>query len=302
MTNGLSESRSTMTLQTAADYNNPPIVYDAFGRADDSGSVVVDVLEGAYDPDGDGRGPRRSPGSAATRRPASSTASRSAPTAAPRPRCCRSRCTTPTGRPRSPRSTSRPPATACPTSCPTRSSSSTRARASPASSADLVAAPDGADVRLASGRRSYSASPARAPGRCRGRQQLHRHRRRRVPRPRCRAGRGHLGQGRERQRGRHHHRGRRHRPAVDPGAGGRRQAHARVPVHRGARSRPASASTSTSRPSARSSPSTRATRSGCPTRAEWSQSVDGVDVGSPEGSVVAVTRRGHRDAGRRGRR
>lgn len=52
VTNGLSESRATMTLQTVADYNNPPIVYDAFGRAGDSGSVVVDVLEGAYDPDG----------------------------------------------------------------------------------------------------------------------------------------------------------------------------------------------------------------------------------------------------------
>ncbi|WP_210439941.1 Ig-like domain-containing protein [Nocardioides xinjiangensis] len=53
VTNGLDESRSTMTLTTAPDHNNPPVVHDAFGRADDSGSVVVDVLEGAYDPDGD---------------------------------------------------------------------------------------------------------------------------------------------------------------------------------------------------------------------------------------------------------
>jgi hypothetical protein len=52
VTNGIDESRATMTLTTAADYDNPPIVYDAFGRADDSGSVEVDVLEGAYDPDG----------------------------------------------------------------------------------------------------------------------------------------------------------------------------------------------------------------------------------------------------------
>ena len=52
VTNGIDESRATMTLTTAEDYDNPPIVYDAFGRADDSGSVVVDVLEGAYDPDG----------------------------------------------------------------------------------------------------------------------------------------------------------------------------------------------------------------------------------------------------------
>lgn len=50
--NGISESRSTMTLSTAEDFNNPPVVYDAFGSARDSGSVVVDVLEGAYDPDG----------------------------------------------------------------------------------------------------------------------------------------------------------------------------------------------------------------------------------------------------------
>ncbi|MCW2736952.1 Ig-like domain-containing protein [Nocardioides sp.] len=52
VTNGLSESRATLTLETAKDFNNPPIVFDAFGRAGDSGSVVVDVLEGAYDPDG----------------------------------------------------------------------------------------------------------------------------------------------------------------------------------------------------------------------------------------------------------
>lgn len=53
VTNGLDESRSTMTLTTAAGHNNPPVVYDAFGRVDDSDSVVVDVLDGAYDPDGD---------------------------------------------------------------------------------------------------------------------------------------------------------------------------------------------------------------------------------------------------------
>ncbi len=52
LTNGLAESRATMTLETAEDFNNPPVVYDAFGRADESGSVLIDVLEGAYDPDG----------------------------------------------------------------------------------------------------------------------------------------------------------------------------------------------------------------------------------------------------------
>ncbi|PVG84669.1 hypothetical protein DDE18_03460 [Nocardioides gansuensis] len=52
LSNGIDESRATMTLDVAEDYNNPPVVYDAYGRADDSGSVAVDVLEGAYDPDG----------------------------------------------------------------------------------------------------------------------------------------------------------------------------------------------------------------------------------------------------------
>ncbi|HEV2796722.1 MAG TPA: Ig-like domain-containing protein, partial [Nocardioides sp.] len=52
VTNGLSASRATMTLETSEGFNNPPIVYDAFGRVEDSGSVVVDVLDGAYDPDG----------------------------------------------------------------------------------------------------------------------------------------------------------------------------------------------------------------------------------------------------------
>ena len=50
--NGLDSSRAVMRLETAAEFNNPPVVYDAFGRADDSESVSVDVLEGAYDPDG----------------------------------------------------------------------------------------------------------------------------------------------------------------------------------------------------------------------------------------------------------
>jgi hypothetical protein len=52
VTNGIAESRATMTLETADAFNNPPVVYDAFGDALDSGAVVVDVLDGAYDPDG----------------------------------------------------------------------------------------------------------------------------------------------------------------------------------------------------------------------------------------------------------
>ncbi len=52
ISNGLDTSRAVMRLETAASINNPPVVYDAFGRADDSESVTVGVLDGAYDPDG----------------------------------------------------------------------------------------------------------------------------------------------------------------------------------------------------------------------------------------------------------
>ena len=52
ISNGIDESRATLTLRTAEDFDNPPIVYDAYGNADDSDSVAVDVLDGAYDPDG----------------------------------------------------------------------------------------------------------------------------------------------------------------------------------------------------------------------------------------------------------
>jgi hypothetical protein len=52
ITNGIDSSISTLKVYTADEFKNPPVVYDAFGRADDSGSVSVNVLEGAYDPDG----------------------------------------------------------------------------------------------------------------------------------------------------------------------------------------------------------------------------------------------------------
>ena len=52
ITNGIDTSIATLELDTAGEFENPPVVYDAFGRANDSGSVSVDVLEGAYDPDG----------------------------------------------------------------------------------------------------------------------------------------------------------------------------------------------------------------------------------------------------------
>ena len=53
ITNGIDVSIATLEVNTAAEFENPPVVYDAFGQADDSGSVSVDVLEGAFDPDGD---------------------------------------------------------------------------------------------------------------------------------------------------------------------------------------------------------------------------------------------------------
>ena len=52
ITNGLDSSQSTITLRTASPYNNPPVVFDAFGGATDSDLARVAVLRTAYDPDG----------------------------------------------------------------------------------------------------------------------------------------------------------------------------------------------------------------------------------------------------------
>ncbi|MEJ7832344.1 MAG: Ig-like domain-containing protein [Nocardioides sp.] len=58
LTNGLASSQATITLRVAEPYNNPPVVFDAFGEAvgedggDGGDTVTVDVLETAYDPDG----------------------------------------------------------------------------------------------------------------------------------------------------------------------------------------------------------------------------------------------------------
>lgn len=52
LSNGLDTSIATMKVDLAEDFNNPPVVYDAFGQAEDSDRVEVNVLEGAYDPDG----------------------------------------------------------------------------------------------------------------------------------------------------------------------------------------------------------------------------------------------------------
>ncbi len=52
ISNGLARSASTATVRTAAPFNNPPVVFDAFGASSDSATVRVDVLSSAYDPDG----------------------------------------------------------------------------------------------------------------------------------------------------------------------------------------------------------------------------------------------------------
>ncbi|HSU02058.1 MAG TPA: fibronectin type III domain-containing protein [Nocardioides sp.] len=157
VTNGLSESRATMTLETAEDYNNPPVVYDAFGRADDSGSVVVGVLEGAYDPDGsaerltvtdvggsarvvDGVEVRAERGPAPQVLPFVVEDDRGARAAA-------SVFVPPTG--------NGLPYVVDGALIELDSGDSVSGRLG-----DYVSAPDGADVRLASGRQSWSASPA----------------------------------------------------------------------------------------------------------------------------------------------
>lgn len=52
ITNGLATSQAAVTLRTTSPFNNPPVVFDAFGEAADGDTVTVDVLETAYDPDG----------------------------------------------------------------------------------------------------------------------------------------------------------------------------------------------------------------------------------------------------------
>jgi hypothetical protein len=157
VTNGVDESRATMTLETSEDFNNPPVVYDAFGRANESGSVLVDVLEGAYDPDGPaedlqvtevsppakvvdgvevradrGPAPRVLPFVVEDRDGASASASVYVP---------------PTGN-------------GLPYVVDGALIRLDPGESTTGKLADYVAAPDGADVKLASGRRSWSASPA----------------------------------------------------------------------------------------------------------------------------------------------
>ncbi len=52
LTNGIDTSQATLTLRTTRDFNNPPVVHDAFGTAQDAEAVTADVLATAHDADG----------------------------------------------------------------------------------------------------------------------------------------------------------------------------------------------------------------------------------------------------------
>ena len=52
LTNGIDTSQATLTLRSTKDVNNPPVVHDAFGTAEDAEAVTADVLATAYDADG----------------------------------------------------------------------------------------------------------------------------------------------------------------------------------------------------------------------------------------------------------
>ncbi|SEC47707.1 Fibronectin type III domain-containing protein [Nocardioides exalbidus] len=159
VSNGLSQSRATMTLETEADFNNPPIVYDAFGSVEESGSVVVDVLEGAYDPDGD-----------AGDLVVSDVSGDESATVVGGSRVRVDRGASPKVLPFEVRDADGGVATASVYVPPTGNGlpyvlpdSLIRLDAGDSVGgklSDYVAAPEGADVRLASGRRSWSGSPA----------------------------------------------------------------------------------------------------------------------------------------------
>ncbi len=52
ISNGIDVSQATITLTTLPGFNNPPVVFDAFGATGNGDSVTTDVLATAYDPDG----------------------------------------------------------------------------------------------------------------------------------------------------------------------------------------------------------------------------------------------------------
>lgn len=55
ISSGFDESEATLQIRSEEDFNNPPVVEDAYAEPeDDSSEVVVEVLESAYDIDGEG--------------------------------------------------------------------------------------------------------------------------------------------------------------------------------------------------------------------------------------------------------
>jgi hypothetical protein len=52
ISNGLDVSQSTVTVTTVDGFDNPPVVFDAFGATGNGDTVTTDVLATAYDPDG----------------------------------------------------------------------------------------------------------------------------------------------------------------------------------------------------------------------------------------------------------
>ena len=218
ITNGLDSSRAVMKLETAAEINNPPVVYDAFGRADDSESVTVGVLEGAYDPDGPVDDLRRGRGARRPRRRAHRRGPDQGRPRPPRRWWSRSASRTATAPPPRPRSTCRRPGTGIPYVEPGALIELERGGDFTGRLDDFIVNPSGgADAadRQARGECLAGGPAARARRRAR----LHGRVRRRLPRSGRPAARGHHGHRPERQRGPAGPDRRLHRPAVDPGAG-----------------------------------------------------------------------------------
>ncbi|RYB93325.1 fibronectin type III domain-containing protein [Nocardioides oleivorans] len=157
VTNGLAESRATMTLETAEDFNNPPIIYDAFGSARDSGAVVVDVLDGAYDPDGDA-GDLEVTSVAGEAEVVGGTQVRAQ--RGPSPQVLPFEVSDADGAVATASVYIPPTGNGLPYVLDDALIELDSGESFTGKLADYVAAPDGGDVRLASGRRSWSASPS----------------------------------------------------------------------------------------------------------------------------------------------
>ncbi|PKH43614.1 fibronectin type III domain-containing protein [Nocardioides alpinus] len=159
VTNGISASRATLTLETAEDFDNPPVVFDAFGRADESGSVVVDVLEGAYDPDGSAADLRVS---AVSGDPSATVVDESQVRAdrGAAPKVLPFEVVDADGASAAASVYIPPTGTGLPYVLPDALIELDSGGSMTGKIADYIAAPEGARVRLASGRRSYSASPS----------------------------------------------------------------------------------------------------------------------------------------------